>query len=95
MASMSMPRQQGYVFVRHTSRYADSGCPGNKDGSCWRPDPLLPPGADGSITLLGEPDESQPLWLTVEVPRNATPAAQRAEYTGTVSMTLGSSSPGR
>lgn len=79
--------QQGYVFVRHTSRYADSGCPGmNKDGACWRPDPLLPPREDGTVALLGEPGESQPLWVTVAVPRNATPAAQGAEYTGTVTM---------
>ena len=79
--------QQGYIFVRHTSRYADSGCPGkNKDGSCWRPDPLLPPRKDGTIELLGEPGESQPLWITVAVPRNAAPAPEGAEYTGTVTM---------
>jgi hypothetical protein len=77
-------RQQGYVFARHTSRYADSGCPNKTD--CWRPDPLLPPSGDNTITL--EAAANQPLWITVQVPRNATPAAQGSEYTGTVTITL-------
>ena len=44
--------------------------------------------------LLGEPGESQPLWITVQVPRNATPAAEGAEYTGTVTMTLSGAGDG-
>ena len=87
-------RQQGYVFVRHTSRYADSGCPGlNSDGSCWRPDPLLNPGngADNqsqTITLPTEEGRSQPLWISIAVPRTTTPMPQHGEYRGHLSLLL-------
>ena len=82
-------RQQGYVMVRHTSRYADSGCPGlNKDGSCWRPDPLLDPAPNNTIAMPRDSTHSQPLWITVEVPRNATPAEQHHEYTGQLTLSL-------
>jgi hypothetical protein len=82
-------RQQGYVLVRHTSRYADSGCPGmNKEGSCWRPDPLLDPAPNNTIAMPTDPAHSQPIWITVAVPRNATPAPQHAEYTGQCTLSL-------
>jgi hypothetical protein len=82
-------RQQGYVMVRHTSRYADSGCPGlNKDGSCWRPDPLLEPAPNNTITMPSDSTHSQPLWITVEVPRNATPAERQHEYAGQLTLSL-------
>ena len=82
-------RQQGYVLVRHTSRYADSGCPGlNKDGSCWRPDPLLEPAENNTIAMPTDPAWSQPLWVTIEVPRNATPAKQHSEYSGKLTLSL-------
>lgn len=86
-------RQQGYVFVRHTSRYADSGCPGNRD--CWRPDPLLPPAADNTIAFEANVERpNQPLWITVQVPRNATPAAQSAPYVGSLTLTFVPSADG-
>ena len=87
-------RQQGYVFVRHTSRYADSGCPGlNSNGSCWRPDPLLQPGngvgnESKTITLPMVRGRSQPLWISVAVPRTATPMPQHGEYSGHLSLLL-------
>ena len=51
-------------------------------------DPLLPPDSEGKVKLLGESDESQPLWLTVQVPRDATPAAHGSEYVGNVTISL-------
>lgn len=78
-------RQQAYVFVRHTSRYADSGCPGKRD--CWRPDPLLPP-ENNTVQLEGNPGQNQALWVTLEVPRDAPSASEARPYSGSMRLTF-------
>ena len=67
--------QVGYVYCRHTTRYADSG-------GGWRPDPLLPPSADNTIAL--EVPTTTPVWLNLLVPY----AAASPEYSGNVTLTV-------
>ena len=68
--------QVGYVFCRHTTRYADSG-------GGWRPDPLLPPSSKGNAVLLEVP-VTTPLWISVHVPYSAA----SSEYSGNVTLTV-------
>lgn len=67
--------QVGYVFCRHTTRYADSG-------GGWRPDPLLPPTADNTIPL--EVSVTTPIWLNIRVPDSAI----GSQYDGNITITL-------
>ena len=65
-------RRVGYVNCKKTSLYkADPG---------WWPDPLMP----GKPFVL-HPDETQPVWLTVRIPRDARPGS----YAGAVRMATG------
>ena len=59
-------RQVGYVNCKKTSRY--------KSDPGWWPDPLL---KVESFTLL--PNETQPIWLTVRIPRDARPGTYKGE----------------
>ena len=59
-------RQVGYVNCKKTSRY--------KSDPGWWPDPLL---EVESFTLL--PNETQPIWLTVRIPRDARPGTYKGE----------------
>ena len=67
--------QVGYVYCRHTIRYADSG-------GGWRPDPLLPPSADNTVTL--EVPVTTPIWINVLVPYTAS----SSEYSGSITVTI-------
>ena len=67
--------QVGYVYCRHTARYADSG-------GGWRPDPLLPPSAENTVAL--EVPVTTPIWLKVLVPYTAT----SSEYSGDITLTI-------
>ena len=67
--------QVGYVFCRHTVRYADSG-------GGWRPDPLLNPSTENTVAL--EVPVTTPIWIRVLVPYTAT----SPEYTGEIVITI-------
>ena len=65
----------GYVFCRHTVRYADSG-------GGWRPDPLLDPSTEDNIAL--EVSVTTPFWISILVPfRAASP-----EYSGEINVSI-------
>lgn len=53
--------QVGYVYCKHTTRYADSG-------GGWRPDPLLSPRQNEDSAILLESGVTQPIWLNIKVP---------------------------
>jgi hypothetical protein len=57
--------QVGFVNTRHSPRYEGSG-------GGWRPDPLLPPPAPG-VGFDVAPDQAQPIWVELRVPRSAPP----------------------
>lgn len=65
-------RRVGYVNCKKTTAY--------KSDPGWWPDPLMP--ADRFVL---HPDETQPVWLTVRIPR----AARPGPYSGTVRIMAG------
>ena len=67
--------QVGYVYCRHTTRYADSG-------GGWRPDPLLPPSSENTVSL--EVPVTTPIWIHIHVPYTAV----GSEYSGNISLTV-------
>lgn len=75
--------QVGYVYCKHTTRYADSG-------GGWRPDPLLVDNQykkdDGTTSqgILLESGVTQPIWISVRVPYGI-PAGK---YTGNLQLTI-------
>jgi len=62
--------QVGFVNTLHSPRYQGSG-------GGWRPDPLLPPPADG-IGFDVAPDQSQPIWIEIHIDAAAAPGEHKA-----------------
>jgi len=81
----------GYVPIDHPTSYYRSESPAwrrkfpQRPGACdgwagWWPDPLLP-----GDTFALEANRTQPVWITVHVPKDAPPG----DYRGTVRLTAG------
>lgn len=67
--------QVGYVYCRHTTRYADSG-------GGWRPDPLLPPSIENAVAL--EVPVTTPIWINILIPYTAS----STKYSGYITLNL-------
>ena len=64
----------GYVFLRHSPRYAGSG-------GGWRPDPLLPLDIDNTLFDV-PPSTSQGIWVSFTISYDAQPGV----YEGSISI---------
>lgn len=65
--------QVGFVLTAHSPRYQGSG-------GGWRPDPLLPPPAEGGFDV--SPDQAQPIFIEFTIADAAPPGT----YAGTVEI---------
>ena len=72
--------QVGYVYCKHTTKYADSG-------GGWRPDPLLNPSSFNDIQL--ETGVTTPIWVSLKVPYGTAPGT----YRGTMTLTISGQEP--